>query len=599
MSYVLKQEDVFEFARYIGAETVLKGNELNFKWCPKCGGGHSHDKNTFSINIESGAFCCLRSGCDYHGHFVELARDFDFPLEYEAPKIYKTLPQPKKPVQPKDEAIQYLGSRGISAETVKRYEITMHKSKPHTMVFPFFDDAGKLQFIKYRNTAFKRGVTKGSKEWTEKDTMPILFRMKQCSDFEKPLIITEGQIDSLSVAECGFENAVSVPTGALGFTWVAPCWNWICKFKEVIVFGDYENGKITLLDTLKARLPMTVKAVRKRDYLGEKDANDILMRYGKRAIQTAIENAEIPKLENVKDLSSVRSVDINALEKIKTGINDVDKVIGGMVMGQVILLTGKRGDGKSTFMSQLVANALDQGESIFAYSGELADFHFKRWLDFQLAGSVNIDERENEFGNTIYSIKENALNAINEWYKGRAFIYDNEYIDEKNEMESLCDTIERVIKQYGTRLVCIDNLMTAMETVNEQNNLYLAQSNFVGRLKKIAMKYQIVIILVAHPRKSKDGFTNDDVSGSSDITNKVDIVMNYRRGENDDDGILTITKNRLFGILATDKSPIRLLYSNKTKRIISFFDRTVKTYGWAKSPDNFSVIDVPEDLPFE
>ena len=111
MSYVLKQEDVFEFARYIGAETVLKGNELNFKWCPKCGGGHSHDKNTFSINIESGAFCCLRSGCDYHGHFVELARDFDFPLEYEAPKIYKTLPQPKKPVQPKDEAIQYLGSR--------------------------------------------------------------------------------------------------------------------------------------------------------------------------------------------------------------------------------------------------------------------------------------------------------------------------------------------------------------------------------------------------------------------------------------------------------------------------------------------------------
>ncbi|MBP9988004.1 MAG: AAA family ATPase [Ruminococcus sp.] len=598
MSYEIKEEDIYEFARYIGAETELKGDELHFKYCPRCGGGHNgDDKDTFSINIKTGAFCCLRSSCDYHGHFVELARDFDFRLEYETPKIYKQLSQPQKPIKPKTEAIRYLASRGISEKTVERFEVTMHKSKPHTMVFPFFDEAGRLQFIKYRNTAYKRGVTKGAKEWSEKDTMPILFGMKQCTDFSKPLIITEGQIDSLSVAECGFENAVSVPTGALGFTWLTPCWEWICRFKEVIVFGDYENGKITLLDTLKARLPMTVKAIRKRDYLGEKDANDILTHYGKNAIITAIENAEVPKIENVKDLSTVRSVDINALEKIKSGINDIDQVIGGFVMGQVILLTGKRGEGKSTLMSQFISNALDQNESVFAYSGELADFHFKRWLDFQLAGSTNITEKENEYGSTVYSITDATIKQINEWYKGRAFIYDNDYIPEgAEETETLCDTIEKVIKQYGVRLICIDNLMTAMDTVTEQNNLYLAQSNFVGNLKKIAMKYQVAIILVAHPRKSRDDFSNDDVSGSSDITNKVDVVINYSRGSEEGEGMAMITKNRLFGILKTKKDAIRLRYSAKTKRIYSAYDKGIKTYGWVKNAANFDEV---EDLPFE
>lgn len=40
--------------------------------------------------------------------------------------------------------------------------------------------------------------------------------MKQCVGFDR-LIITEGQIDSLTVAECGLDNAVSVPTGGQWF----------------------------------------------------------------------------------------------------------------------------------------------------------------------------------------------------------------------------------------------------------------------------------------------------------------------------------------------------------------------------------------------
>lgn len=592
VSYQFKASDVYDFAASIGAETRQKGCELFFRHCPRCH-GDGHDENTFSVNLETGAFKCFRASCDYHGHFVELARDFDFRLDFGEAKTYRRLPQ--RPIEVKPSAIQYLESRGISREITERYKITACKDKPDILAFPFIDETGTMQFVKYRNTKYNG---RGNKEWCEKDTKPILFGMAQCVDFVR-LIITEGQIDSLSVAECGYDNAVSVPTGALGFTWLNHCWDWIVKFREVVVFGDCEKGKITLLDTLQARLPQKVMAVRMQDYLGEKDANAILTKYGKQAVITAIENAEVPQLSNVKDLSSVEPVDINSLPKIKTNIREVDRVIGGLIYGQVVLLTGKRGEGKSTFMSQIVADALDQNQSVFVYSGELADFHFRRWLDYQLAGAEHISAVTNEYGDIEYAMSADTANRIGAWYKGRAYIYDNAYIPDKGaELESLPETIEKVIKQYGVTLICIDNLMTAMDTVTQNDNLNLAQGNFVTALKRIAIKYNVVIVLVAHPRKTNGDFTNDDVAGSSDITNRVDIVMSYKRDDCDGDpgGKLMVTKNRLKGTLAVGDNTIKLLYSPATKRIFSASSRP-RRYRWEDNTDWADFHD-DEDLPF-
>ena len=592
----MKSEDVFAFAQFIGIETRQKGEELEFKECPLCHGGR-HDEWTFSINTVTGAFCCLRATCGYKGHFVELCRDFDFPLENTESKMFKKIPQPGRHLEPDNTAIKYLEARGISKEVADRYEIFTHRNHPKWLVFPFYDENGALQTIKYRNMAFVKGKSK----WKEKfvaETKPILFGMKQCVDFST-LIITEGQIDALTVAECGFKNVVSVPNGANGSSWIVHCYDWVNKFGEIIIFGDYEKGKITLVDMISSRFKVPIRIVRKQDYLGEKDANDILKMFGKDAVRKCIENAELPRMENVRDLSTVRSVDLNELETIKTGISEVDKVTGGMILGQVILLTGKRGEGKSTFLSQMVCSALDQNRSVFIYSGELPSFHFKRWLDLQLAGSHNIITKINEFGVPSYSISEETVQRISDWYKGRAYIYDNSYIPSSTaEQETLIETIEKVIRQYNVQFVCIDNLMTAMESVEDKDNLYLAQSNFVGKLKELAIRFQVAIMLVAHPRKSKEEFVNDDVSGASEITNKVDIVMSYRRStseKKEEDSQLLITKNRLFGRLATGKEAIDLCYSEASKRISSQYDKSY-IYGWEKN--DFENLDELEDLPF-
>lgn len=590
MGYELKQSDILDFAHAGNYETRQKGDELEFKYCPYCHGGNHRDDWTFAVNLESGAFKCLRASCGKSGHFVELCRDMDYRLEFEPPKIYRQLPQ--KPIEVRNEAVEYMKSRGISEAVTRRFSITVQKNAKNILVFPFKDPEGRLIFVKYRKTNFVRGRDK-NKEWTEDGVMPILFGMDQCHGFDR-LVITEGQIDSLSCIEAGIENAVSVPTGANGYTWFSFSCQWLKQFKEIVIFGDCEHGHITLVDGISSRLEkedVIIKRVRPQDYLGEKDANDILRKYGPSAVKFAVEHAEIPKLENVKQLADVANVDINKMDKIRTGIEDLDKVIRGMAMGQLVILTGKRGDGKSTFMSQIVAEALDQNRNVFVYSGELADFHFKRWMNYQLAGSRNLLDYRDQFGEQSYSLPDDVDKAISEWYRDRAYIYDNNYLVDGDEMETLPDTVEKVIKQFNVQLVCIDNLMTAMEKVAEQTNLYLAQSNFVGRLKAIAMKYSVVIILVAHPRKAGANDTLDDndlVAGSSDITNKADIVLKYSRCDKDEhgcDSLIKVTKNRIMGTLCTtNEKAVHVNYSQATRRVTgqALTEQYEKVYGWEK-----------------
>jgi twinkle protein len=144
--------------------------------------------------------------------------------------------------------------------------------------------------------------------------------------------------------------------------------------------------------------------------------------------------------------------------------------------------------------------------------------------------------------------------------------------------------------------------MTALECATN-TDLYRKQSEFVRNLKKIASKYNVCIVLVAHPRKESSndnrGFQNDDISGSADITNRVDVVMVYSRAKAkegvklDWDSELIITKNRLTGKLISPKNPIKLEYSQKSKRIVQLGDKTPKAYGWENTQPT-----VYEEPPF-
>ena len=608
--YEFKKEDAYEFARASRIQTKQRGDELQFLSCPYCRGGKNGDKGTFSISLVTGQFKCLRSSCSVSGNMVTLARDFDyFSLGKDIDAYYRTGKQKRfrrfkkmENIKPKTEAITYLESRKITAATAEKYQITVQSKHKNIVVFPFLDEKGNMPFIKYRKTDFNPAVDKG-KEWCEANCKPILFGMYQCNLDNKTLVLTEGQIDSLSVAESGIENAVSVPFGKNGFTWIPYCWEWMQNFDTLIVFGDCENGTITLLDEMRKRFEGTVKAVRQQDYKGCKDANELLQKYGKEAVKQAVNNAERVAIDRVKEIADIEAVDLFSLPKISTGITGIDKVLsGGIYLGQTVILTGKRGDGKSTLGSQILANALDNGKSVFAYSGELPDYFFKRWLDFQIAGQQNVIDRAGEAGSVNYFIPDSKVHKISEWYRGRAYLFDS-HSTEDNELEHLLSTIEKAIQQYGIQLVLLDNLMTALD-IGLDIDLYRAQSKFVDKLVKISKNYNVAVILVVHPRKNSLGADdNDVVSGSSDITNKVDVVMTYKRDKtlSDDERLLTISKNRLTGKLAIGAKAIKLYFDEASKRISDNRDNFRKPYGWEADLNGFMpVADMEQmEIPFD
>lgn len=591
--HVMTEDELWGLVSALGIKTRVRGEEIQFEYCPYCHGGAKKDKWKFGINRKSGAYGCFKGGCKKQGHFVQLCRDFDYALENETRWV--KFPQPEKRIVPRESAIAYLAARGISRETAERYQITAFEDKPNVLWLPLFDEDGKLVGAKERRMDWKPSSRFPKEKWTT-GSKQILFGINQCVDFEH-IVIMEGLIDALSVAEAGIKNACSVPGGMTNDKWISLNYNWLMKFDRIIVFGDLEDGSITLLKDISTRLPTKIFVVRQVDYLGEKDANAILTKFGAEEVRNCILNATALTVDHVIDLADVEDEDLANMPRVKTGVEELDRVLGGGIYyGQVCLLAGKRGEGKSTFMSQMFADALDQGINAFVYSGELRNADFKRCLNSQLAGIANMTQRKNEYNEDEWVVSKEVSQRISSWYKGRAFIFDTDSIEDTID---LLGTIKRVVTQNAVRFVCIDNLMTAMD-IYAKDDLYTAQGKFVGELKTIARKYNVAIVLVAHQRKAGkdqqqgDSFDNDTVSGSSDVTNKVDIVINYSRAKEDDqhDSNIQVGKNRLVGTLRRGDKAIKMVYSPKTKRVYAMRSLD-KRYGWEREPVRVDDIDVP------
>lgn len=589
MHYEVKESDIFDFARSRQIQVREYGDEIRFQTCPYCHGGESRrDRGTFSVNRKTGQFKCMRATCGVEGNMITLARDFDFKLTddfsnyYRKRPSYKHLPQLKEKIIPKPPAVEYLQKRGISSETGEKYQITVRTDNESILVFPIIDEDGKMVNIKYRNLNFTPDKKNGIKEWFEQGCVPYLYGIQAWNGSFERMVLYEGQLDALSGYEAGIENSFSVPGGAKGFTWWPPSYEFVSKFDELIIFGDFENGHITLLDEMKQRYGGTIKHVREEDYKDCKDANEILLKYGKEQIAKCVENAVMLPIADVIELADVPDVDISQLEKLPTGIKQVDKLLyGGLPFGGVHLIAGKPGSGKSTLSSQILVVALSAGYKCFAYSGELPNYLFKGWINYQIAGGTHVYETGDGIHESVgYAISKANRNVISEWYRGKAYIYDNSSID-SNEHIGLLEAVEKAVQRYGCRVILIDNLMTAldMESVSGDDK-YDKQSHFVKQLTRIALRYNILVLLVAHKRKNNvTTDANDEISGSGDIANLGMITLAYDRNNKPGEPprIIRVSKNRLFGKI--NNEGYKVDFDERSKRIFGEGDDPNREYG--------------------
>ena len=605
IKYEFNKDDAYRFAREIGTKAKVNGNELVFDVCPYCKGGKNRDKGTFAVSLIDGAFNCKRSSCDAKGNMLTLEKDFswfslgrEYDEYYKPKKVFKSLPQPKMKIQPKPFAVQYMMNRGISQETTEKYQITVRNDRQDVLCFPFYDENGVLQFIKYRNTN-PESIKRFGKEYCEAECKPILFGMNLCNIENKTLVMTEGQIDSISLTEAGIENAVSVPTGVKGFTWVPYCWDWLHNFDTLIVFGDYEKGHITLVEDMARRFHGVVKHIREEDYKDCKDANDILRKYGKEYIKYCIDNSVPLSVNHVKSADDIKAVDNRNNKVLRTPFYTVNRILhGGLPYGGVTTITSKSGVGKTPLASYFAAEALKQGKKIFIYSGEMANGNTVSMLHFQIAGRQHIEKYRNEYGDYEPGIDDHTRKKISDWCRGRIFVYDDSPYTE-GEDRDLIKAIRLTVERNGIEFVIIDNLMTAMmlykfgQRIDENTK----QMMFVDELVQMARQLNIVIVLVAHKRKASAEKTiendeNDEISGSGTTASLTAVTIGYnmpteKEIENqslqitEEQRWLTISKNRFWGKRVTGNKKIAMSYDPMSGRIYQegHDDVDVK-FGW-------------------
>jgi twinkle protein len=439
-----------------------------------------------------------------------------------------------------------------------------------------------------------RKVQKGErKAWREEETKPVLFGMDLCTP-DKPLIITEGEIDTLSLYEAGLENVVSIPSGSQDFTWLETCWEWLQQFQRYIICGDNDTaGKEMVKEAIKKLGHYKCSVVE----LERKDANEVLYFDGKETLVEAVKNAKDVPIFGIVELADVEPLDEKNIKIIKSGLKSLDEALGGFRYGELSVWTGKRGEGKSTIMNQLSIEAIAQGEKVCMYSGEMKAQDIQYWVNLQLAGRNFIkkyfcSKRQKD----IFYVPDDVKAKIINWYRGKFFLYDNNIAASKSEESSILKVFEHCVRKYDIRLFVVDNLMTAKYESTNENDFYLRQINFVRDLLQFASNYNVHIHLVAHPKKTKGKIDNDDISGRSEITNLAHNVFNFERtnGQGQSDLAVDILKNRWEGV----KETIGLYYCPVSRRIYSKEDGPLKRYGF-ETNENYTVeLNVREDCPF-
>lgn len=176
------------------------------------------------------------------------------------------------------------------------------------------------------------------------------------TDFNKPLVITEGEIDALSLYEAGVSNVVSVPCGCNNLEFVNLCWEYLEKFNQIILFGDADEPGQEMIATLSKRLGEDRCMIpseypefiyNNKDYNRIcKDANEILMCYGPEFLKNLVDSCEPAPIKGVLELSKIPFVDPTTVPRLLTKIPALDNMIGGFSEGSLCIISGKRGEGR-------------------------------------------------------------------------------------------------------------------------------------------------------------------------------------------------------------------------------------------------------------
>lgn len=480
--------------------------------CPHCRDTRSHPNDkSLSVNLDKGVWKCHH--CEWSGALKGYERKPFIPKKYLRPKTVG--------IPVKTNVQKWFASRGISKKTVEKCRITegvefmpQTEKDMNTIHFNYYLE-GELVNVKYRtgNKLFKLC----------RDCELIPYNIDSILD-AKECIVTEGEMDCLTYIECGFEHVVSVPNGAnSNLSYLDDFIEaWFDDKETIYIASDTDAKGRELREELIRRFGVErCKVVEYGDDC--KDANEVLMLHGKEAVVSTIRRASDVKVDGIFMLEDYEdNLDAIYREGLKQGIllgfPNLDPLLS-FESKRLCVVTGRPSSGKSEFVDEIVCRLnISQGWKVAYFTPENfpIELHMTKLIE-RFTGSkcsmATLDERA--YAQAKDYLRENVFHV----YPTEGFYLD--FIIEK---------AEYLVKRKGVRMLVIDpyNRLESQQGGKSETQ-YI--SEILDKLTLTAQKLDILIFLVAHPRKPEKikGVesipTLYDINGSANFYNKADFGL--------------------------------------------------------------------------
>lgn len=431
----------------------------------------------------------------------------------------------------------------LSAMAVKAVD---HPGLGSAIAFPY-RRGGKPYAAKFR-TADKRFSS-------TKDVSRGLYNEDDLRRMENlPIVITEGEIDCLSVMQAGFERAVSIPNGwkadgGDGSALVEAA-DLLRKSPCVIVAGDCDEAGASLpravANILKGH---DVRSVTWPD--GCKDANDVLMMHGEGALAACLQAAERVDPPGGRITSFSDLPPLGDRRVLRTGEYPFDYCVA-LELGALSVWTGTPGSGKSTFLTW-AAEKISQHERIrvglMAFETHPYDIRDQLCL---IRTGKDYRQLDEAWRAKVVADLDNRFRLVH--------VQINDDIPQH--LSWLESMVETLALRDGCKLIIIDP-WNELEHMPEKGESMTSYVNFATKfIRQMAERLDVHIALVAHPRKMPtEGKprppTGYDIADSSAFFNKPSLgVTVHQNQKQDEDGeevkwvelhVWKVRKTRLYG----------------------------------------------------
>lgn len=420
-------------------------------------------------------------------------------------------------------AQKWLNQRAIDPELAGKLGIASSGSS--VLKFPFLI-AGKAVNHKYRDFATKRF-------WQDEGGRQCFWNLDALLDStlaKLPLIITEGELDTVAAIQAGQARAVSVPDGAPSssidgdsrkYQFVNDVLAQLKACDRVILATDNDPPGRILAEDLAVRIGKSrCCTVTYPEHC--KDLADVMLWHGPQAINDLLAAARywnVPGLHLMSELPP-----IERRRAYSTGIEVLDPLFK-IRLGDFSVCTGIPGHGKSTLVQDIAARIAAK----HAWRICLASFEsqpqtdHKHWL------------RSWRLGTSAFLASPSELIDIDQW------IDDHFVWVITDEEQDICDLpwllqmIDASVVRYGARLVIIDPWNELDHTRPPDMSITEYTGFAIKSLKRTARLLNVHIMVVAHPTKLiQDGKPSlYAISDSAHWANKCDAGLVVWRSPKD------------------------------------------------------------------